>query len=84
MRRLHASQSMLRACRVSTSAALIFKFATCRLALSHIVERTLALAGYLAEGGAARTHNVDNLLLRESMDVIGAPALPSESAPWSE
>ena len=43
----------------------------CRIALSHIVERTLALAGYLAEGGAKKTHNVDNLLLRESMDVIG-------------
>ena len=35
------------------------------------MERTLALAGYLAEGGAKKTHNVDNLLLRESMDVIG-------------
>ena len=46
----------------------------CRLALAHIVERTLALADYLSEGGATKAHNVDNLLLRESMDVIGALA----------
>ena len=45
--------------------------AWCRLALSHIVQRTQALADYLAEGSATKTHNVDNLLLRESMDVIG-------------
>lgn len=30
---------------------------------------------YLREAGAKKVHNVDNLLLRESMDVIGAPFL---------
>ena len=38
------------------------------------MERTLALGDYLSEGGSKRTHNVDNLLLRESMDVIGESA----------
>ena len=51
-------------------------FPACRLALAHIVERTLALADYLSEGGAVKSFNVDNLLLRESMDVIGAPLCP--------
>ena len=31
------------------------------------------LVGYLAGEGIEAVHNVDNLLLRESMDVIGAP-----------
>ena len=33
----------------------------------------MALVDYLKEGGPKKVHNVDNLLLRESMDVIGAP-----------
>lgn len=45
------------------------------------MDRTLALVDYLKEGGPEKVHNVDNLLLRESMDVIGslllcAPLLP--------
>ncbi len=32
----------------------------------------MALVDYLKEGGSQKVHNVDNLLLRESMDVIGA------------
>ena len=32
----------------------------------------MALVDYLKEGGPNKVHNVDNLLLRESMDVIGA------------
>ena len=48
------------------------------------MERTLALAGYLAESGEKKTHNVDNLLLRESMDVIGEKTRLSDSSlPWS-
>ena len=53
----------------------------CRLALAHIVERTLALADYLEEGGSVKSFNVDNLLLRESMDVIGAPFCASHWFP---
>ncbi|CAL5224557.1 g7259 [Coccomyxa viridis] len=56
---------------VRKAVAPSFSAGNMRLALSHIVERTLALAGYLAESGEKKTHNVDNLLLRESMDVIG-------------
>ncbi len=32
----------------------------------------MALVDYLKECGSEKVHNVDNLLLRESMDVIGA------------
>lgn len=32
----------------------------------------MALVDYLKEAGPDKVHNVDNLLLRESMDVIGA------------
>jgi hypothetical protein len=37
----------------------------------------MALVDYLKEGGPKKVHNVDNLLLRESMDVIGAPLCPA-------
>ena len=37
-------------------AAADFLAAWCRLALSHIVQRTQALADYLAEGSATKTH----------------------------
>ena len=47
---------------------------TCRDALDQVVERTLALVHFLKAQGATATHNMDNLLLRESMDVIGAQA----------
>ena len=33
----------------------------------------MALVDYLKEGGPKKVHNIDNLLLRESMDVIGEP-----------
>ena len=46
----------------------------CRDALDQVVERTLALVGFLKAQGATATHNMDNLLLRESMDVIGEQA----------
>ena len=52
------------------------KLYLCRDALDQVVERTLALVGFLKAQGATATHNMDNLLLRESMDVIGAQALP--------
>ncbi len=32
----------------------------------------MSLVKYLKESGSQKVHNVDNLLLRESMDVIGA------------
>jgi len=38
-----------------------------------VVERAGKLADILADHGAARPVNVDSLLLRESMDIIGAP-----------
>ena len=31
----------------------------------------MALVSYLAHGGPDAVHNIDNLMLRESMDVIG-------------
>jgi len=44
-----------------------------RAAFAHVVERAGKLADILADHGAARPVNVDGLLLRESMDIIGAP-----------
>ena len=38
----------------------------------HVVERSEKLVAILAAHGPGRPINVDNLLLRESMDVIGA------------
>ena len=45
--------------------------AHCRDAFDHVVDRSLALVGFLKAQGPAVVHNMDNLLLRESMDVIG-------------
>ena len=42
-----------------------------RDAFEHVGDRTLALVQYLDSQGQDSIHNVDNLLLRESMDVIG-------------
>jgi hypothetical protein len=39
-----------------------------------VVDRSLALVEYLKAQGPATVHNMDNLLLRESMDVIGEPS----------
>jgi len=41
------------------------------MALAHIIDRSLVLVGYLREKGPKTVHNMDTLLLRESMDVIG-------------
>jgi hypothetical protein len=38
----------------------------------HVLNRSQALVEHLREGGPGKVHNMDNLLLRESMDVIGA------------
>lgn len=46
----------------------------CRDAFGHVLECTMALVSYLKDAGPERVHNVDNLLLRESMDVIGGPS----------
>lgn len=43
----------------------------CREAFDHVVDRSLALVGFLKAQGPKTVHNMDNLLLRESMDVIG-------------
>ena len=40
----------------------------------------MALVQYLKEGGPERVHNIDNLLLRESMDVIGQLPSPYRDA----
>ncbi len=49
-----------------------------RAAFREVRERSRQLVAILLEAGPARMHNVDELLLKESMDVIGAlPALPS-------
>ena len=45
--------------------------AGCRFALGHIIDRSLALVEYLRKKGPKAVHNMDTLLLRESMDVIG-------------
>ena len=37
-----------------------------------MLEASRILVEYLRESGPKKVHNVDNLLLRESMDVIGA------------
>ena len=37
-----------------------------------MVDRSLALVAFLKAQGPAAVHNMDNLLLMESMDVIGA------------
>ncbi|CAL8465573.1 g5109 [Coccomyxa elongata] len=42
-----------------------------RDAFGHVLDCTMALVEFLKEGGPERVHNIDNLLLRESMDVIG-------------
>lgn len=46
-----------------------------REAFGHVVDRSMALVNFLAQGGPQAVHNIDNLMLRESMDVIGMPAL---------
>jgi len=48
-----------------------------RFALAHVVEMSKQLVAYLSDCGPHKVHNVDNLLLRESMDVIGARSFPS-------
>lgn len=49
--------------------------AGCRYALGHIIDRSLALVEYLRKKGPKAVHNMDTLLLRESMDVIGETPL---------
>ena len=43
-----------------------------RQALQLVVDRTSQLVDYLKDAGSRAPQNVDQLLLRESMDVIGA------------
>ena len=48
---------------------------TCREAFDHVVDRSMALVNHLGQGGPLAVHNIDNLMLRESMDVIGVPGM---------
>lgn len=53
----------------------------CRGAFAHVVERTEKLVDILTGNTEHVPINMDNLLLRESMDVIGAR--PASAAPLS-
>lgn len=53
----------------------------CRGAFAHVVERTEKLVDILTGNTEHVPINMDNLLLRESMDVIGAPL--ASPAPFS-
>ena len=54
----------------------------CRGAFAHVVERTEKLVDILTGNTEHVPINMDNLLLRESMDVIGAPiASPAPFCP---
>ena len=46
----------------------------CSEAFHEVRERSQQLVAILLEAGAGATHNMDEYLLKESMDVIGAPA----------
>ena len=43
----------------------------CRLAFAHVADRCKALMLYIAQQGPDAVLDVDELLLRESMDVMG-------------
>ena len=43
-----------------------------RFALAHVIDASMSPVEYLHESGSRKVHNVENLLLRESLDVIGA------------
>ena len=45
---------------------------TCSEAFREVRERSQQLVAILLEAGAGRVHNMDEYLLKESMDVIGA------------
>ena len=47
----------------------------CRFALRCVVECCNSLAKYMEEQGPTKAMDVDELLLRESMDVIGQPGI---------
>ena len=49
-----------------------------RHAFKHIVERSSVLTNILGKSGPGRVMNMDNLLLRESMDVIGRVGFEKE------
>ena len=66
---------VVRASRRSSTSAVQMGASLYRVALGHIVDRSLALVEHLREGGPGAVHNMDALLLRESMDVIGARPL---------
>ncbi|EIE19060.1 cytochrome P450 [Coccomyxa subellipsoidea C-169] len=56
---------------VRKAVAPAFSAGNMRFALAHVIEASMSLVKYLKESGYQKVHNVDNLLLRESMDVIG-------------
>ncbi|KAK9827618.1 hypothetical protein WJX81_006830 [Elliptochloris bilobata] len=63
---------------VRKGVAPAFSAGNMRHAFKHIVERSGVLTGILAKSGPARVMNMDNLLLRESMDVIGRVGFEKE------
>lgn len=52
----------------------------CRDALQLVVHYTSQLVDYLKEAGPEEAQNIDKLLLRESMDVIGMHSPPCAPA----
>ncbi|CAL5224619.1 g7335 [Coccomyxa viridis] len=56
---------------VRKAVAPAFSQGNMREAFDHVVDRSLALVAFLKAQGPAAVHNMDNLLLMESMDVIG-------------
>ncbi|CAL8464666.1 g4201 [Coccomyxa elongata] len=56
---------------VRKAVAPAFSAGNMRFALAQVLEASRILVEYLREAAPKKVHNVDNLLLRESMDVIG-------------
>ena len=67
----HSSENYHQEGCTSSGDTLIYRASACRFALGHIIDKSLALVEYLREKGPKTVHNMDTLLLRESMDVIG-------------
>ena len=53
-----------------------------REAFKHVVDCSLLLVQYLCEAGPDKVHNMDSLLLHESMDIIGARHACSPPHAW--
>ncbi|KAK9832710.1 hypothetical protein WJX81_002799 [Elliptochloris bilobata] len=58
---------------VRKAVAPAFSASSMREAFRQVRERSQQLVAILLEAGPGKAHNVDEMLLKESMDVIGAP-----------